>query len=716
MERVGGGAGSGGREGKHSRDFTSEPGHPGKLLPADGCGANYSCAATSLISQIIAEMATPKLLLSKLLRHSRSTQTIASLYSSSIQSHHAPHFFSPSHAFTVHPLAPHSLSRSFSTRDSEFGDPNPGTDSAATHAEHWVPGFDTSVDGGGGSGTAEVLATISSGGSGESIFPVRALISLLDGYHDLTGFPWLRPSTNGLHVELIGRSGYGMIGNVDDNLFLHNGSQNWPISLAYLAAPKVEENCGVIPKIHTLSAEEVPPPVPPPFSGRSYRDQFKLFMKERRAVGCPSYLWFVAYTSVQLQMPCKRIVISDDSGGGLRGWIPCFILWMTAIRRMALDHHSGFDYKVASCSDILGGALWFKNLTQTPSGVLGLIFPLLIAGLHLTNVQISFHGSSVGKVTDRFGTLLKYYKYYLKFLTLPIFFTSVCVPQGCLVYWLTNGLLNLIQQLCLLHPNIREKLGLPPRVSPLLTAANPQDLAEPGVTSLDPSRKQRFISAHNLAPLELVNVTRDVVLHTSMVGISYSFQLDIYQKGKRESSSPAKMPVIHFCLVFAAYKIINYRLALDKDPECARALLVMGQTLVQEGRHAEATVYLERAITKLLFVGHPADSENVDLLIVASQWAGAACLLQSKKEEGLLHLERVAGLQEPEGPERKAQYYEALVMLASTLYGEGRKAEAAKYFRLAAAYDSAYNSFVEKCENDEDSFVNDLVSSRRKDY
>ncbi|KAK2978488.1 hypothetical protein RJ640_003242 [Escallonia rubra] len=343
-------------------------------------------------------MATPKLLLSKLLRHSRSTQTFASLYSSSIQSHHAPHNFSPSHAFTVHPLAPHTLSRSFSTRDSEFRDPNPGTDSAATHAEHWIPGFDTSVDGGGGSGTAEVLAAVSSGGSGESIFPVRALISLLDGYHDLTGFPWL-------------------VFQVDDNLFLHNGSQNWPISLAYLAAPKVEENCGVIPKIwnglsailmlvcqdkasqhlerdwirslnlvpvaynlYTILNPMVcmPPPIPPPFSGRSYKDQFKLFMKERRAVGCPSYLWFVAYTSVQ---------------------VPCFILWMTAIRRMALDHHSGFDYvrhyfvhlnsRHPLAPSSKGGALWFKNLTQTPSGVLGLIFPLLIAGLHLINVQSS---------------------------------------------------------------------------------------------------------------------------------------------------------------------------------------------------------------------------------------------------------------------------------------------------------------------------------------
>lgn len=35
-----------------------------------------------------------------------------------------------------------------------------------------------------------------------------------------------------------------------------------------------------------------------------------------------------------------------------------------------------------------GGALWFQNLTEYPHGVLGSIFPLLIAGLHYTNVQV----------------------------------------------------------------------------------------------------------------------------------------------------------------------------------------------------------------------------------------------------------------------------------------------------------------------------------------
>lgn len=35
-----------------------------------------------------------------------------------------------------------------------------------------------------------------------------------------------------------------------------------------------------------------------------------------------------------------------------------------------------------------GGALWFQNLTEYPHGVLGPIFPLLIAGLHYVNVQV----------------------------------------------------------------------------------------------------------------------------------------------------------------------------------------------------------------------------------------------------------------------------------------------------------------------------------------
>lgn len=41
------------------------------------------------------------------------------------------------------------------------------------------------------------------------------------------------------------------------------------------------------------------------------------------------------------------------------------------------------------------------------------------------------------------------------------------------------------------------------------------------------------------------------------------------------------------------------RLALDKDPEYVRALVLMGQTLLQDKQLAEAAEYLERAISKV---------------------------------------------------------------------------------------------------------------------
>ena len=49
---------------------------------------------------------------------------------------------------------------------------------------------------------------------------------------------------------------------------------------------------------------KVPPPLPPPLSERSFKDQFTLFWNERRAAGCPSFLWFMAYISVQVRFSC----------------------------------------------------------------------------------------------------------------------------------------------------------------------------------------------------------------------------------------------------------------------------------------------------------------------------------------------------------------------------------------------------------------------------
>lgn len=57
-------------------------------------------------------------------------------------------------------------------------------------------------------------------------------------------------------------------------------------------------------------------------SGRNLRDQLKIFFKEKRVAGCPSFFWYFASLTVQ---------------------VPCFLLWITTIRRMSLHHHEGFD-------------------------------------------------------------------------------------------------------------------------------------------------------------------------------------------------------------------------------------------------------------------------------------------------------------------------------------------------------------------------------------
>ncbi|GLT55387.1 hypothetical protein SLA2020_285150 [Shorea laevis] len=254
---------------------------------------------------------------------------------------------------------------------------------------------------------------------------------------------------------------------------------------------------------------------------------------------------------------------------------------------------------------------------------------------------------------------------------------------GSLVYWLTNSSLTLIQQLTLRHPAVRGEIGLPDKGAPT-AAINSGETIAPGITSTDFPTKQHKISVENLHPKELL-----------------ALSVQLLSKGKKESAIPL------------------LRLALDKDPEYVKALIVMGQTLLQNGQPAEATEYLERAIFKLFLAGDPTEAEYADLLILSSQWAGVACIRQvklRKSAEGMVHLERVGRLEEPEEARSKVHYFDGIVLLASALYNDGRKAEAAKYLRMAAAYNPAYNEYLEQCENDEDNFVTDLVSSRRGDY
>lgn len=465
-------------------------------------------------------------------------------------------------------------------------------------------------------------AQISDAGGGpldDSILPVGAVVSLLDGYHDLTGFPWwiiIASSTVALRLAL------------------------FPMLLLQLH--KLKRIAEVMPKL--------PPPFPPLFSGRSFIRQFSHFLREKRALGGPSHLWFLASFTIQ---------------------VPCFILWMASIRKMSLDHHPGFD---------TGGIFWFQNLTELPSGVLGPIFPMVIAGLHFCNVQVSFRSASVGQATGLLGVLAQYYRKYLELLTLPILFTGFCVPQGSLVYWVTNSSLTLIQQLCLQHPAIREKLGLPDKKALQVAKDLKKDIH--GSEPPDAPRKPKSTSAFDLSPQQLV-------YHA----VSY------LSKGNEDRAIPL------------------LRVALDKDPECFRALTVMGKVMVQQGLYEEAIEYLEWAIYKLSLHGQPTDAEEVDFLILASLSAGVAHHQEGKVAEALVHFKRVTDMEEPEDQAAKVRYYEGLVVLAGVLASQGRKDEAAQYLRRAIEFDPQYSIYLENLEKETpDDFVGPLVSSRRGDY
>ncbi|XP_078433080.1 ALBINO3-like protein 2, chloroplastic isoform X2 [Wolffia australiana] len=321
--------------------------------------------------------------------------------------------------------------------------------------------------------------------------------------------------------------------------------------------------------------------------------------------------------------------------------IPCFFVWMFSIRRMSLDCHPGFDG---------GGILWFQNLTATPEGALGCIFPILIGGLHYLNVQVSFQNIKLAQTPGIFGLLAKYYKLYLDILTLPILLIAFNIPQGSLVYWVTNSSLTLAQQLCFKHPTVRKAVGLP---------ATAPDISK------ENRSPEKYLSTDDQASLEETSPERLLQLALQHMNMK----------------SPDKaLPLL--------------RLATERDPELVKAYIALGQVSCSRGSLEEAAEYFELALSK-------SKEHEADNIILASFGAGFSRINQGKKEEGIEHLRRISLMNEPENPTDKASYYTALVLLGSTLYNEGDKVEAAKYLRMAVSYDPGVQAYLKQCEEEE---------------
>ncbi|KAH9328411.1 hypothetical protein KI387_000519, partial [Taxus chinensis] len=320
-----------------------------------------------------------------------------------------------------------------------------------------------------------------------------------------------------------------------------------------------------------------PPPIPMPGSGISLCQQYTLFTQKRRAMGCPTILWNFASIAAQ---------------------VPCFICSMLAVRWMCLEPHSGFDS---------GGALWFFDLTEYAHGTLGAIFPISIAGMHFLIVQISFRKLKDAKLSGFMATIQKYYKIWLEILTVPIFLTGFYVPQGSLVYWLTNSVWTATQNLCLMHPSFRKKLGL--RVRP----------KEPELRELK------------------------------------------FQPGDGKSLDQLSSDDL---LVLAAQHVAEHKLdralqvlrtVVEMDPERSEAYVALGTIHSKKKLFSEAVKHFELAIAK---------GKNDGVIIVAYREAAVALLNQGKKVEAIAHLRKITAFEAPTEPKIRSLYCQGLVMLA----------------------------------------------------
>jgi len=386
--------------------------------------------------------------------------------------------------------------------------------------------------------------------------------------------------------------------------------------------------------------------LPTPQPGNNFREEYALFQKKKKELGCPSFLWNFAYFSVQF---------------------PCFILWMMSIRSMCLNNHPGFDN---------GGILWFHNLTEFPHGTLGPTFPILVAGLHYLNVQISFQGSQIKDHPGIFGLLAKYYRIYLDVLTIPLFLIAYVVPQGSLVYWTTNGLFSVAQQLFLRNDAFRKLLGLPDTRAHVGYRAEKSPLERTQLEDAD---------------LQMKSMSSDK--GTASESTTPNFAVESLEGNISVSSSPEELleQALHYLGTGCRDQALPLiRTAVERNPDLSTALIAMGQTLFSNKLFPEAAVCFEHAIPKI--------QEDDPLLVLAYFGAGLSNERQGDNETAIKLLQRLAELKEPKKPINKTCYFQGMLTLGSILSREGRNSEAAKYLRMAIAYDPAVERLLKECE------------------
>ncbi|XP_024527640.1 ALBINO3-like protein 3, mitochondrial isoform X1 [Selaginella moellendorffii] len=237
--------------------------------------------------------------------------------------------------------------------------------------------------------------------------PVSLVATFLDSVHVATGAPWwivLAGSTIAVRAAL------------------------FPVTVIQLRKTA---------QLAQLSGK-LPSPVPPPGSGVTQLEQFKLYSQKRKELGVPSPAWCFASLFVQ---------------------VPIFISWTLAIRNMAINKYPGFE---------TGGALWFTDLTVPVSGDLGALLPISLSVAYICHIEVSLKG--IEPKPGIVGSLLSFYGWWLRFCVIPVCISGFYFPQGVFMYWLPNTLFSLAQTLCLRSSYFRKRLGLPVMVAPKASA------------------------------------------------------------------------------------------------------------------------------------------------------------------------------------------------------------------------------------------------------
>ncbi|XP_057866448.2 ALBINO3-like protein 3, mitochondrial isoform X1 [Cryptomeria japonica] len=135
------------------------------------------------------------------------------------------------------------------------------------------------------------------------------------------------------------------------------------------------------------------------------------------------------------------------------------------------------------------------------------------------------------------------------------------------------------------------------------------------------------------------------------------------------------------------------REAIEKDPESSEPYIAMGAVQFKKKLCDEAVNQYELAISK---------ATNDDVLVAVHLYAGFVLLSQEKRVEAIAHLRKITAFEEPVDLKSKSLYYQGLFLLASTLFNDGKKDEAAQYLRIAAKYDPSMNIYLQECEETKD--------------